>query len=275
MTDKAKIAFIGCGNMGRSLIGGLINNGYDSKLIQASDPDEGQREVSTESFGIVTSADNKQVVNTADVVVLAVKPQVIKQTLVPLAELFQDSDRLLISIAAGIQLHHLNHWLHESTPIIRVMPNTPALVQSGAAGMIANPFASAAHKEIAEKIMRSVGIAFWFENESDIDIVTALSGSGPAYYFLIMEAMEHAGISMGLAADQARQLTLATALGAAKMAIQSDLEPAMLRHQVTSPGGTTERAIDVLLGGNITGLFKEALEAARARSEELAKQMDK
>lgn len=268
--DNAKIAFIGCGNMGRSLIGGLIDSGYDRGLICAADPDQHQRGLARDNHGIVTTADNGEAIEAADVVVLAVKPQVLRATLLPLQDVFAKPPPLVISIVAGVRIRHLNHWLNDATPVIRVMPNTPAQVRSGAAGMIANRYASESQKRLAEVIIGSVGIVLWLENESAIDAVTALSGSGPAYFFLVMEAIEYAGIDMGLSAEQARRLTLATAQGAAKMALESGVAPATLRRQVTSPGGTTERAIDILQAGDLSKLFKDALEAARARAEELA-----
>ena len=274
MIHNKKIACIGCGNMGRSLIKGLIDSGYERSLIQAADPDQAQRQAAADTCGISVTGENRPIIENAGIIILAVKPQITPQVLPPLRDLFDNPGRLLLSVAAGIRLHHLNNWLHPETPVIRAMPNMPALLQCGASGLSANRHVSQLQRRVAEKIMRSVGTAIWFENESDLDAVTALSGSGPAYFFLVMEAMESAGIAMGLTAEHSRQLTLATALGAARMAVASDTGPAILRRQVTSSGGVTERALDVLLAGDIGGLFKDALVAARLRAEELAKAIE-
>jgi pyrroline-5-carboxylate reductase len=194
-----------------------------------------------------------------------------KDTLVPLREIFSKEKPLLISIAAGIRLNDLARWAGDSLPIVRAMPNTPALVGTGASALCANSNVNDTQHDIAESIMRSTGIVTWVEDESLIDVVTALSGSGPAYYFYIMEIMEKAGIELGLTKEQARLLTLQTALGAAKMAMESEDDPEVLRKQVTSPGGTTEQAIKVMQEGKLNELFSKAIRAAFERSQELAK----
>ena len=269
--DKIKISFIGCGNMGRGLIGGLIANGHSADCICGSDVDAAQRQLVRAQYGIEVLDDNVRAIQGADVVVLAVKPQIIRQTLEPLRGGLAQGHPLLLSIAAGIRLEHLARWGGAHLAIVRVMPNTPALIRAGAAALCANARASAAQRNTAEAIMRSVGIITWVEDDVLIDAVTALSGSGPAYYFYMMEVMEQAGIKLGLAQEQARILTLQTALGAAKMALESKDDPATLRRQVTSPGGTTERALNVLRDGGFEELLTDALKVAYERAGELAR----
>lgn len=266
-----RITFIGCGNMGRSLIGGLIADGYPANNLCGTDIDPGQREFAASQYGIEVFEDNLQAISGTDVVVLAVKPQVMERTISGLRAVLTDEKPLLISIAAGIRVTDLARWAGEDIAIVRVMPNTPTLIRTGAAALCANRNVSELQRNTAEAIMRSVGIVLWLEDESLMDIVTALSGSGPAYYFLIMEIMEKAAIRLGLPMEHARILTLQTAFGAAKMALESNHDPATLRKQVTSPGGTTEQALKVLHNGGLEKLFSEALEAAKDRSIELAR----
>lgn len=271
---QSKIAFIGCGNMGRSLIGGLISNGHPNSLICTADPDPAQRQQVKQLFDIETLEDNSQAVQDADVVVLAVKPQTMETTAATIRPALEKDPFLVISVAAGIRLSALERWLSPETPIVRVMPNTPALIQAGAAALYANAAVNDEQRELAEGILRSVGLALWLEDESSMDAVTALSGSGPAYIFLIMEVLEKAATKLGLEQEQARLLTLETVFGAAKMALESKHDAATLRQQVTSPGGTTEAALKVLMQeGNIEATFEQALTAARQRSIELAKSL--
>jgi pyrroline-5-carboxylate reductase len=272
---QTKIAFIGCGNMGRSLIGGLIGNGHPSELLCGADPDAGQRQQLAHLFNISVFADSNEAVEEASVVVLAVKPQAVSTSILEIADSLKQQRPLLVSIAAGVRLASLSKNAGENLPIVRVMPNTPALIQAGAAALYANEHVSNEQRELSEAIMRSVGIALWLDSEDKLDAVTALSGSGPAYFFLIMEAMEKAAINLGLDEKQARLLTLETAFGAAKMAMESNHDPAILRQQVTSPGGTTEQALKVLMDGGIEQLFDDALSAANKRSIELANEFGK
>ena len=273
---QSKIAFIGCGNMGRSLIGGLIANGHPSSLLSGADPEPSQREQTKQQFDIETLEDNVQAIHGADVVVLAVKPQTMETTISGLASELIKQSSLVISIAAGIRLSAMEKWLSADTPIIRVMPNTPSLIQAGAAALYANTAVSEEQKEQAEAMLRSVGLALWLEDESQMDAVTALSGSGPAYIFLIMEVMEKAASKLGLEQEQARLLTMETVFGAAKMAMESKFDAATLRQQVTSPGGTTEAALKVLIEqGGMEKLFEDALSAAQQRSIELANEFGK
>lgn len=264
------ITFIGCGNMGRSLIGGLIANGHPAAKICAADIDASQLVRVGKLFSVKVSTDNREAVAAADVIVLAVKPLLIGTVARDLAGSIQKRTALVISIAAGVPITALERWLGDDTPIVRAMPNTPAQVNAGVAALFANQAVSAPQRETAESIMRSVGLALWLGNESQMDTVTALSGSGPAYFFLIMEALEDAAVKLGLSRDAAHLMTLQTAFGAAKMALECGEDTATLRMQVTSPGGTTEQALKVLLEGELPVLFLDALKAARARAQELA-----
>ncbi|HRD49536.1 MAG: pyrroline-5-carboxylate reductase [Candidatus Competibacter sp.] len=264
------IAFIGGGNMARSLIGGLVADGYDPDCIWVAEPDANQREFLRSRFGVHTSADNPDIAAKAPVIVLAVKPQILQGVAQQLAAAIQACPPLIISIAAGVREPDLRRWLGGgSLALVRTMPNTPALVSSGASALFANEFVSEDRRQLAESLLRAVGVTVWVNDERLLDVVTALSGSGPAYFFLLMEALEQAGATLGLDADTARLLTLQTAFGAAKMALESAESPATLRVRVTSPGGTTERALTVLCEGGMELLVTKALEAARCRAGEL------
>ncbi len=269
--QRVNITFIGYGNMGRSLIGGLIANGLPANYITAADPHPDARQrAATDHDGMAVFEDNLQAVQDADVVVLAVKPTNVKAMLQDLGPVLRQKKPVLISIAAGITLEHLGQWTGDDLAIIRGMPNTPALVQAGITVLCANPHASDAERDLAEALTRSVGTTLWLADETLMDTVTALSGSGPAYFFLIMEMLEQAAVTLGLPQDQARILTLHTAFGATKLALESQYDTATLRHQVTSPGGTTEQALNVLVNGDIGALLLNAMTAAQKRSAELA-----
>jgi pyrroline-5-carboxylate reductase len=267
-----QLAFIGAGNMARSLVGGLIADGWDPAVISVSDPDANQLGALAGRFKVNTDTDNRVILTGRDAVVLAVKPQIMARGIT--AEI-QKSRPLVISIAAGIRSNDLERWLGGNCAVVRCMPNTPALVQTGATALFATRKVSSEQRDLAESILRTAGLTVWVEDEELLDAVTALSGSGPAYFFLVMEALEEAGISLGLDNKTSRLLTLQTALGAAKMALESNDDVATLRHRVTSPGGTTERAVEVLENGKLRALFIEALTAARDRSRELADQLGK
>ncbi len=273
--EDCTIAFIGCGNMSRSLVGGLIANGIKPEQLLASDPDEGQRNSIAEQFKISALANNNEAIAKADVILLAVKPQVMHKIVSEIADDVKGTSKLIISIAAGVKLDSITEWLGESSAVIRVMPNTPALIQAGAAALFANKHTSETQKNTAETMMRSVGTAIWLETEEQMDAVTALSGSGPAYFFYFMEAMEKAAIELGLSEEHARLLTIETAVGASKMALLSSSDPAELRKQVTSPGGTTEQALNTFMKGKMDELVQKAMEAAKQRSIELSQSFDK
>jgi pyrroline-5-carboxylate reductase len=256
--------------MARSLAGGLIANGWPMRRIIFSDPDASQREAVKRRLAARSYVSNADVAARAHVLVLAVKPQVMRAVAGEIAPAVRRHRPLVISIAAGIRIADLERWFEAEIPIVRAMPNTPALVGAGAAGLCANARANRRLRAIAETILRSTGVTAWVENESDLDIVTALSGSGPAYFFLVMEALEQAAVQEGLKRDTARLLTLETAYGAAKMALEGAEEPALLRARVTSPGGTTERAVNILTQGGMTPLFERAIHGATERARELA-----
>ena len=268
-------AFIGAGNMAHSLIGGLIADGFSAEKIWASNPVAELLNKLQKQFSIHTTLDNTQAVKEADVVIFAVKPQILKIVAQELAEFIQEKKPLVISIAAGVREKDLQNWLGDHIAIVRCMPNTPALVGAGASALFANMFVSVEQKSIAESILRAVGMTVWLDNEKLLDTVTALSGSGPAYFFLIMEALEIAAVKLGLPADTAHLLTLQTALGAARMALENNQSLAELRQQVTSPGGTTECGIQVLENNHIRKILTETIQAASNRSVELAEILSK
>lgn len=268
------VAFIGAGNMARSLIAGLTNDNSPLTL-RVSDPEEEALDSVKRYWPfIATFSDNNKAVFDADVIVLAVKPNYIQHVCHEIrAQIKQNQANkqpLIISIAAGIRLPTLTTWLDNNLPVVRCMPNTPALVQAGASGLSANQYVDEEQRSLAEQILRAVGLVTWFDDEAALDIVTATSGSGPAYYFLVMEAMQAAAIKLGLNEKDARLLVLQTAMGAAKLALESKDSPAVLRQKVTSKGGTTEAALNVLAEGRLIELFEQAMTAANNRSIELA-----
>jgi pyrroline-5-carboxylate reductase len=264
------ITFIGAGNMARALISGLVQD-KTSLSIRVADPSEPQLEEIKQSWNSVeTFSDNSKAIAGADVIVLAVKPQIMKIVCEPLQDDLKTQDSLIISIAAGVSIANLNLWLGgQAMPIVRCMPNTPALVQAGMTGLYANHEVSHEQHELAESILRAVGSTLWLSSEDKIDAVTAVSGSGPAYYFLVMEAMQDAGQKLGLTAEESRLLVLQTAFGAAKLALESNDDAGTLRQRVTSKGGTTEAALKTLIEGGLPDLFEKALKAAENRSVEL------
>jgi pyrroline-5-carboxylate reductase len=269
--SKTRIAFIGAGNMAASLIGGLRAKGLEAAQIRASDPGEETRARVSAEHGIETFADNAQAIDGADVVVLAVKPQAMKAVCEALRPSLKP-DQLVVSIAAGITCASMNNWLG-AQPIVRCMPNTPALVRQGASGLFATAEVTAKQRQQAQELLSAVGIALWLNEEQQLDAVTAVSGSGPAYFFLLIEAMTAAGVKLGLPADIAAQLTLQTALGAAHMAVSSDVDAAELRRRVTSPAGTTEAAIKSFQANGFEAMVEKALGAAAHRSAEMAEQL--
>ena len=256
--------------MTRSLAGGLLNNGWGQDKLVLSDPNLEQRQAVMEALGLVVFEHNQEVVARAQVLILAVKPQSLRTLAVDMAAAVQKAQPLVISIAAGIRVADIQRWLGGNLPVIRVMPNTPALVGAGVAGLYANALVSDAQRDIAESILRAVGTTVWLKDEALMDVVTAVSGSGPAYFLLVIEALEQAAIAHGLDHASARLLAIETAYGAAKMALEGGDEPATLRARVTSPGGTTEQAIKVLEDAGIMALFHDAVGAAVRRSRELA-----
>ena len=271
--NNLKIAFIGGGNMARSLISGLIKAGYDSNLISVSNRSEGKLIALNKDFGIKTSLDNYEIAKDADVIVLAVKPQFMAEMLNQLtAKINNYGNRLIISLAAGVTVERLTSLLNGHKKIVRLMPNTPALIGYGVTGTFAAPDVNAEEKEFTNRILTAVGKVVWVEKESDINTVTAASGSSPAYFFLFMQYLIEHTKEMGLSEDQARTLVVETALGAAQMAIKNvDVSLETLRAQVTSKGGTTFAAISKFEELNLKDSVSAAMDACVARAEEMQK----
>ena len=263
---NCNISFIGGGNMAQALIGGLMARGVPATRITVADPVEKIRFL-LEEKDLRTSEDNQLAIQDADIVVLAVKPQVLASVLKPLQGQF--NNKLIISIVAGAEIATIAA-LTGSTRIVRVMPNTPALVETGAHGLYAHAEIGSTDRELASQVLASTGFTIWVNSEAQIDAVTAVSGSGPAYFFYLMESMIQAGKNLGLDEKVATALTLQTALGAAQMAITSANTPAELRKNVTSPNGTTQAALEVFDRAQISQNIQQALAAAHQRSQELA-----
>ncbi|MCU7959808.1 MAG: pyrroline-5-carboxylate reductase [gamma proteobacterium symbiont of Bathyaustriella thionipta] len=266
------LAFIGGGNMARSLIGGLLKTGLKAEQILVSEPDTARRQRLQQDFAVQVT-DNNLDTCASDCLIAAVKPQLLPTVARQLAGKLDKQPKLLISIAAGIRSRDLSRWLGGKCPLIRCMPNTPALVGQGACGLYASSLANDEHKQLAENIMQSVGLAVWTDDEAMMDSITALSGSGPAYFFLLMQSMQQAAVNMGMTEDNARKLTLQTALGAASMASNSPFGPAELRAQVTSPNGTTEAALNQFFADDFSGSVERAMQAAARRSAILSQEL--
>lgn len=266
---QQKIGFIGGGNMAQAIIGGLISQGLNPQHIYVSDPNVDIRE-KLQQKGINVTQDNAQLVSQTEVIILAIKPQVASEVLSALKGKIHS--QMVISIMAGVEIETISQLLGNHQRIIRVMPNTPALVQQGASGAFALSLTEQ-DQQIATQILQATGLVVWVKQESDIDVVTAVSGSGPAYFFYMFEQMIQAGVDLGLTPETARQLTLQTALGSAQMAIQSTESPAQLRKNVTSPNGTTQAAIETFDKLNVAQGIYQGVCAAQKRSHELAQQL--
>lgn len=259
--------------MSRALISGLLNDQWPAQHIHVSEPDTtAQDQLRQLNRTLEITSSNTAAAEQADVLIFAVKPQILAGVIKALQPLIQTSRPLLISIAAGVRVDSIQRWSGGNSAIVRCMPNTPALVGKGATGLYASAEVSAAQKMLAERLLAAVGSTVWVEEEPLMDAVTALSGSGPAYHFLVMEAMQAAAQQLGLPKATARQLSLETALGSATLAAHSDENFATLRTRVTSKGGTTAAALEVLEQGGLTQLFLDAMRAAATRANELAEQ---
>lgn len=271
-----RITMVGGGNMGKAIVGGLVVKAYAREQIQIVEPDaEKQRALST-SLGVRCASSIEEITHQTTILILAVKPQIMREVIDGLRSVLKEHKPLplVISIAAGITSAQLAKWLALECRIIRVMPNTPAMVGAGASALFGNDDVLQSDREAASEIMNAVGISVWVDHESQLDAVTALSGSGPAYFFLILECLEAEAVRLGLKAEVARKLAIQTALGAAMLAQDSSEDPAELRRQVTSPGGTTEQAVNTLLNHELPAAFAAALSAANNRAIELAKESD-
>lgn len=275
LSISGSIAFIGGGNMARNLIGALLKHGADATTIAVAEPRADARDGLAREFGIRVFADNADAVSGATCVVLAVKPQVMRVVCAGLAEPLRQSRPLLISIAAGIRIEQLQHWLGAHLAIVRGMPNIPALIGAGATGLCANARVGAAQRAQAERVLNAAGITRWVEDEAQMDTVTALSASGPAYFFLLVEAMEDAAVDLGLPRETARALAAQTCLGAGQMLAEGDETAAQLRARVTSPQGTTQAALDAFAAGGFRALVERAMTAAARRGGELSAALDR
>ncbi len=278
--SQSRISFIGAGNMARAVIGGILNKGWKAEQITATAASEKTRQTVSEMLGIPVTDNNQQGAD-ADIVVLCVKPQCIQTVLTEIAPVLVRRRPLLISVAVGVTMDCLSRWGGTPLSIVRSMPNTPSLLGLGACGLFANEHVTEAEKAITESLFNAVGIALWLEDESLIDAVMAVSGSAPAYYFLLMEAIEKVGIKLGLPAEVANRLTLQTAVGAATMAQQNsdedndDNDIVQLRKNVCSPNGTTEQAVRVLQDGGLNQLLEKAMCKAVYRAKEMAEALSK
>ena len=272
MQNKLVIGFIGAGNMAYALIKGLINNGYGAENIKISDLDKSLLSSRKEELGLGTYTDNTALIATCDIVVLAVKPQVMSDVCKGLQGKVK-SNHLFVSIAAGIRANDICRWLDGDFALVRTMPNTPAQVKQGATGLFANDLVSNEQKNIVTSILSSVGDCFWVAEEKLIDAITAISGSGPAYFFLMMQSMTQAGMALGLDEETASALSVKTARGASTMAASSDDDPKQLRANVTSPNGTTQAAIESFQDQNFEGIVVNAARAAYKRAQQLSIQL--
>ncbi len=271
---SSKIAFIGAGNMAKAIIGGLVAEGFKRINVIASGPRQEALDKAASELGINVTTDNSAAAAQAEVVVLAVKPQMLKEVCLGLADSLGHKP-LIISLAAGITTESIGSWLGGEHAIVRCMPNTPSQLRVGASGLFANAHVTPAQRSTANMILGAVGIVQWVSDEALINPVTAVSGSGPAYFFLVMESMIDAGMELGLTRESATELTLQTALGAAILAKQSDVEVAELRRRVTSPKGTTEQAINSFEKDEIRAMFSRAMTACSNRAVELSELLGK
>lgn len=264
------VAFVGGGNMARSLIGGLVARGVPATSIRVAEPVSELRDSLTRDFGIHTFTDNATAAANATTWVFAVKPQVMRAVCEALAPAAQAARPLVVSIAAGITAAQLERWLGGDLAVVRAMPNTPALLGAGVTGLFANERVDAAQRAQAADLLEAAGKNVWIEDEPLMDAVTAVSGSGPAYVFLLAEAMQTAAEAEGLSGEAARTLVQHTILGAARMLIENDEMPSELRRRVTSPGGTTQAAIENFEAGGFRELVARAIRAATERGRQLS-----
>ncbi|MFC6634060.1 pyrroline-5-carboxylate reductase [Microbulbifer taiwanensis] len=274
MTEPKMVFIGGAGNMAGAVIGGLVASGYPADRIVATGRDHKKLADFAARTGVQVSTDNAAALADADVLVLSVKPQGMKALCESLAGIVSDRKPLVITLAAGIPLSAYQRWLGAGVPIVRAMPNTPALVGTGVTGLYAGEGVSDAQRQIATQMAEAVGIALWVEEETGIDRVIAVSGSGPAYYFQFMESMIDAAVKAGMARADAERLTLQTALGAAKLAAASDVDVAQLKRNVMSPNGTTERAIRRFQSGGLPQLVEQAMRDCAERAAEMARELD-
>ena len=272
MENKTVIGFIGAGNMAYALIKGLLNNGFDASQINISDPNEELLRNRESELKVTTYSDNTSLLSNSDIIFFAVKPQVLSSVCLELKGVVK-SKHLFVSIVAGIRSSDINRWLGGNFSLIRTMPNTPALFQSGVTGLFANEVVDNEQKLLVSSILSSVGECFWVNEEKLIDAITAISGSGPAYFFLLMESMKQAGMALGLDEETANSLSIQTAYGASLMANKTGKDSRTLRTEVTSPNGTTQSAIESFQDQNFEGIVANATRAAYDRARELSNEL--
>ena len=272
MENKTVIGFIGAGNMAYALIKGLLNNGFDASQINISDPNEETLRNRESELKVTTYSDNASLLSNSDIIFFAVKPQVLSSVCLELKGVVK-SKHLFVSIVAGIRSSDINRWLGGNFSLIRTMPNTPALFQSGVTGLFANELVDNEQKSLVSSILSSVGECFWVNEEKLIDAITAISGSGPAYFFLLMESMKQAGMALGLDEETANSLSIQTAYGASLMANKTGKDSRTLRSEVTSPNGTTQSAIESFQDQNFEGIVANATRAAYDRARELSNEL--
>jgi len=274
LTTPDSIAFIGGGNMARALIGGLLRAGAAAQSIVVAEPGAAQREALARELRVTVTADNAEAAAAAHTWVFATKPQVLREVCASLAAVAAARRPLLVSIAAGITTAQIDRWLGGGHAVVRAMPNTPALLGAGVTGLFANAAVNAAARAQAERLLAAAGATVWLEDEARMDAVTATSGSGPAYLFLLAQAMQAAAESEGLSPEQARTLVVETLAGAARMLKEDGADAATLKQRVTSPNGTTQAALDAFAEGGFTALVGRAVHAARIRGAELSAMND-
>lgn len=267
------LSFIGAGNMARAIIGGLLASGHPADKIWVSAPDDSHLQSMGRDFGVFTTTDNRYCAEQGDIVVMAVKPQIMAGVCQDIVSVVQNTRPLMVSIAAGLDTATLGQWLGGGVPLVRCMPNTPSLVGQGASALFATAEVSSKQKTQVSQLFEGIGMTLWLDDEDQMHAVTGLSGSGPAYFFLMLEALEEAGTEAGLPAETARRLAIQTMGGAARMAAESELDPAQLKRNVMSPGGTTEQAVQTFEAGNLRPLVKQAHKAAMDRSRAMQKEL--
>jgi len=274
MTAAApRIAFVGGGNMARSLIGGLVRAGTPGAALHVGEPNADLRAALARDFGVAVHDNGADAARGADAVVFAVKPQVMKNVCASLRSVVQERKPVVVSIAAGIRIAQIEAWLGGDLAIVRTMPNTPALIGAGASGLVANARADAAQRKLARDVLDAAGLTVWIEDEALMDTVTALSGSGPAYFFLLVEALEDAAVAQGLPRETARALAAQTCLGAGRMLRENNEAPSVLRQRVTSPNGTTQAALESFEASGLRAAVARAVSAATRRGQELSNQL--
>ncbi|MFL2466339.1 MAG: pyrroline-5-carboxylate reductase [Candidatus Pseudothioglobus sp.] len=272
MENKTVIGFIGAGNMAYALIKGLLSDGFEAKNINVSDANPELLEKRSSELGVTAQPDNVSLLNNSDIVVFAVKPQVLSVVCHELKNK-ASTDQLFVSIVAGIKSKDINRWLGGDFALVRTMPNTPALFQSGVTGLYANELVNDLQKKSVNLLLSAVGECFWVNEENLLDAITAISGSGPAYFFLMMQSMKQAAMALGLDEDTADALSIKTSLGASIMATNSGKDSRTLRAEVTSPNGTTQSAIETFQDQNFEGIVAAATRAAYDRARELSQEL--